>query len=324
MLMTLDHRAHYLEGIRGVVSVLLYPFQFMVDVPVRAGSWAGDTFASRSELLQELEDLRRQQLVLKTELQKLTSIEAENIRLRELLQSSKRVNQQVLIAEILAVDLDPFSRQVVINKGADKNLYRGQPMLDADGVMGQVVHVGPISSTAMLITDANHALPVQVLRNGLRSIAVGTGETNSLELPYLANNADIEVGDLLVTSGLGGRFPPGYPVARVASVEKDLTQSYAKVVALPTGRLDRVREVLLVFSDHGTQVSAPVAAPVAPSTQSVKPALPTAAKAPAATPAAAATPPPAAASAPDEPAATAPAAATPASPTAPDAPEITE
>ncbi len=267
--MTIDQRARYLEGVRAMTSVALYPVQFLVDMPVRATSWAGDTLTSRSDLLQELETLRTQQLVLKTELQKLTSVEAENARLRELLQSSQRVTQKVLVAEILAADLDPFTRQVIINKGEDSEVYVGQAVLDSDGVMGQVVHVGPLSSTVMLITDANHAIPVQVLRNGLRTIAVGTGEQNTVELPYLANNADIEVGDLLVTSGLGGRFPPGFPVARVSAIERDLTQSYAKVSATPSGRLDRVREVLVVFSERER-------APLLPETPqtSVRPAPP--------------------------------------------------
>lgn len=265
--MTADHRANYLESIRGGVSVLLYPLQFLVDAPMRASSWAGDTVTSRSSLLSEVENLRTQQLVLKTELQKLISLEAENTRLRELLQSSRRVGQQMLVAEILAVDLDPFTRQVVINKGADYNVFRGQPILDSDGVMGQVIHVGPISSTAMLITDANHSIPVQVLRNGLRSIAVGTTNQNALELPYLANNADIEVGDVLVTSGLGGRFPTGYPAARVVSVEKDMRQSYAKVIAEPSAHLDRAREVLLIFpvQDKAAQANMPNTAKPAPS-----------------------------------------------------------
>lgn len=263
--MTADHRANYLENIRGGLSALLYPLQFLVDAPLRASSWAGDTLTSRSELLREVESLRTQQLVLKTELQKLTAVEADNARLRELLKSSQQLGEQVLVAEILAADLDPFTRQVVINKGSNDNIFRGQPILDSDGVMGQIIHVGPISSTAMLITDANHAIPVQVLRSGLRSIAVGTADQNALDLPYLANNADIEVGDLLVTSGLGGRFPPGFPVGLVTSVEKDMRQSYAKVTASPSARLDRVREVLLVFSKQAADVVAePVPQPLLP------------------------------------------------------------
>lgn len=263
--MTLDHRANYLESIRGGVSVVLYPLQFMVDVPMRASSWAGDTLTSRSALLQELEDLRTRQLVYKTELQKLIAVETENRRLRDLLESSQRVTHKVLIAEILAADMDPSNRQVVINKGTDHGVFRGQPILDSDGAMGQVIHVGPISSTAMLLTDANSAIPVQVLRNGLRSIAVGSADQNALDLPYLANNADVEVGDLLVSSGLGGRFPSGFPVGRVTAVEKDMRQSYAKVVATPSAHLDRVREVLLVFSDRdqAPPTDAPTTAPAA-------------------------------------------------------------
>lgn len=262
--MTLDHRANYLETIRGGLSVVLYPLQFMVDAPMRASSWAGDTLTSRSELLQELEDLRARQLIYKAELQKLIAVETENHRLRELLQSSQRVAQKVLIAEILAADLDPFSRQVVLNKGSDHGVFRGQPILDSDGAMGQVIHVGPISSTAMLLTDANSAIPVQVLRNGLRSIAVGSADQNSLDLPYLANNADVEIGDLLVTSGLGGRFPSGYPVGRVTAVEKDMRLSYAKVVASPTARVDRVREVLLIFSENDQTTQPAETLPAAP------------------------------------------------------------
>lgn len=262
--MTLDHRANYLETVRGGLSVVLYPLQFMVDAPMRASSWAGDTLTSRSELLQELEDLRARQLIYKAELQKLIAVETENHRLRELLQSSQRVAQKVLIAEILAADLDPFSRQVVLNKGSGHGVFRGQPILDSDGAMGQVIHVGPISSTAMLLTDANSAIPVQVLRNGLRSIAVGSADQNSLDLPYLANNADVEIGDLLVTSGLGGRFPSGYPVGRVTAVEKDMRQSYAKVVASPTARVDRVREVLLIFSENDQTTPPAKTLPAAP------------------------------------------------------------
>jgi rod shape-determining protein MreC len=269
VLMTVDHRANYLETIRGGVSVVLYPLQFLVDAPMRASSWAGDTLTSRSELLQELEDLRTRQLVYKTELQKLVAVETENRRLRDLLQSSQRVTHKVLIAEILSADMGNSGRQVVLNKGTDHGVFRGQPILDSDGAMGQIIHVGPISSTAMLLTDANSAIPVQVLRNGFRSIAVGSADQNSLELPYLANNADIEIGDLLVSSGLGGRFPSGFPVGRVTAVEKDMRQSYAKVTATPSARLDRVREVLLVFSDRdqAPPTDAPSTAPAAGSAE---------------------------------------------------------
>jgi len=247
--MTLDHRQHHLESIRGGLSVVVYPLQQLVNIPVNLGLWVSGSFADRAELLEENTNLRMQQTLLKTQLQKFSAIEAENLRLRELLKSSKRVSDQVLIAEILAVDLDPFTRQIVINKGSNFNVYNGQPVLDEDGVMGQIIHVGPFSSTAMLITDPNHAIPVELNRSAYRPSAIGTGSQEFLELPNIPNNTDIHIDDLLVSSGLGGRFPPGYPVGRIASIETDASQSYAKVTVTPSANLDRGREVLLVWSE---------------------------------------------------------------------------
>ena len=148
------------------------------------------------------------------------------------------------------MDLEPFTRQIVINKGSRDKIYMGQPLLDAGGIMGQIIHVNPFSSTAMLITDPNHAIPVQVNRNGLRAIAVGTGAPDNLEIPYLPNSADIKEGDLLTSSGLGGRFPPDYPVAKVNYVFKDPSKPYAVVTATPTANLERSREVLLVWTEQ--------------------------------------------------------------------------
>ena len=229
--------------------MVVYPLQQIVDIPVNLGLWASESFTDRTQLLEENKNYRMQQTILKTQVQKMTAIEAENVRLRELLQSSKRVSDQVLIAEILAVDLDPFTRQIVINKGENFEVYNGQPILDADGVMGQVIHVGPFTSTAMLITDPNHAIPVEINRTGFRAIAIGLGGKGELELPNIPNNTDIAENDFLVTSGLGGRFPPGYPVGVISKVETDVSQSYARVSVVPTAHLDRGREVLLVWSD---------------------------------------------------------------------------
>jgi rod shape-determining protein MreC len=161
------------------------------------------------------------------------------------------VSDHVLIAELLSVDLDPYTHELVLNKGSMSNAFVGQPVLDARGVMGQLIHVGPLSSTAMLITDPSHALPVQFIRTGIRTIAVGTGKLNALDLPNLPSNVDVRVGDLAVTSGLGRRFPPGYPVAIVTSVRPDPAGSFAQITAQPTAHLDRAREVLLVWSDMG-------------------------------------------------------------------------
>ncbi len=245
--MMLDHRQHHLEGIRKAVSVLVYPLQAVVNLPSSASDWAGEKLSSRQTLLIENANLRTQQAMLLARLQKINALEVENDRLRELLQSSKKVGENVLIGELMAVALEPFTRKIIINKGLNDKVYVGQPLLDAGGIMGQIIHVGPFSSTAMLITDPNHAIPVQVNRNGLRAIVVGTGSTEQMEIPYLPNSADIKIGDLLTSSGLGGRFPPDYPVAEVTAVYKDPSQPYAVVYAKPSGNLERSREVLLVW-----------------------------------------------------------------------------
>ncbi len=248
-LMTIDHRSQQLQPVRAAISLFVLPVQHLVNIPVNAGYWVGESLQSRSQLEDENGQLKMQNTLLKTQLQKLNSIEAENQRLRELLHSSKRVGEKIQIGEVIAVDLDPFSRQLVINKGLDFNVYEGQPILDADGVMGQIVHVAALNSIAMLITDPNHAIPVQVNRNGVRAIAVGTGNQQQLDLPNMPNNTDIQVGDLLITSGLGGRFPPGYPVARITRIDTDPAQPYAQITAEPTAKLDRNREVLMVWPE---------------------------------------------------------------------------
>jgi rod shape-determining protein MreC len=257
VLMAVDHRQNHVEAIRSAISVVIYPIQYLVNLPVAVGEWMGESVSSREYLMEENERLRMQQLLFKAQLQKLAALRIENERLRELLQSSKKVGENVLIAELLAIDLDPFSRQIVINKGSNDNVYLGQPVLDAEGIMGQVVHVGPFSATVMLITDPNHAIPVHVNRNGLRAIALGTGAPDVLEIPYLPNSADIVVGDLLTSSGLGGRFPRDYPVARITEVKITPTQPYATVTAEPIALLERSREVLLVWP--GDQTSADLA-----------------------------------------------------------------
>ena len=199
-------------------------------------------------------------LMQEMQLQKLAALETENIRLRELLDSSFEVGEKVLIAELMSVNLDPYKHQIVVNRGELHDLYPGQPLLDARGVMGQIVHAGPYTSTAVLITDTSHAIPVQVNRTGLRTIALGSGTINRLELPYIPNNADIQPGDLLITSGLGGRFPPGYPVATVHAVRHDPGLTFSQVVATPTAELNRSREVLLVWPGIQTTLEPTVSA----------------------------------------------------------------
>ena len=256
-LMTLDHRQHHLGTMRASLSVVVYPLQFLVNLPGTARDWLSEAFATRRALQEENARLRTQHLVLKADLQKLAALEAENLRLRELLDSSFQVGERVLIAEIMAVDLDPYRHELVLNKGTGYGIYPGQPLLDAEGVMGQIVNAGPLTSTAMLITDPNHAIPVQVNRNGLRSIALGIGSLSALSLPHIPNNADIQLGDLLVTSGLGGRFPAGYPVAEVVEIVRNPGHAFAYIEARPLAHLNRSREVLLVWLPTQLEPQAP-------------------------------------------------------------------
>ena len=249
IVMVMDHRSQRLEPVRSVLASLAYPLEYLVQVPILIGDRLSTLFTDQSKLLAELDDLRKKQLFMNAQLQKLTSLEAENRRLRALLESSANMREKVLIAELMTVDFDPYRHQILLNKGTTQGVYIGQPLLDQSGVVGQIVHANKFTSTAILITDPNHALPVQINRNGLRTLAVGSGDFNALELPYVPNNNDVRVGDLVITSGLGGRFPRGYPVARITQVEFDPGRPFAHIIAQPTTSLDRIREVLLVVSE---------------------------------------------------------------------------
>ena len=167
-----------------------------------------------------------------------------------MLGSSARVQQNVLVAEQLAVDLDPYKQQILIDKGRDDRVYIGQPLIDANGIMGQIIHTSEHGATALLISDPNHAIPVEIVRNGLRSVAAGMGQTDEVELLHIPSSADVRVGDTLVTSGLGGRFPADYPVARISIVEHPPGSAFAQVYATPTAQLNRSREVLLVWHNQ--------------------------------------------------------------------------
>ena len=246
-LMVLDHRFAHLQQLRNALAFVTYPLHLLADLPVTASLWLQEATATRSALVDDNETLRTQNLKLRAELQKFAALQAENVRLRNLLDASYKVGDRVLIAELAAVDLDPYRQQVVINKGSASGAYEGQAVLDADAVMGQVIQVTPFSSTVLLITDPSHSIPVQVLRSGLRTIAVGSGQINQLNLPYLPTNSDIREGDQLVTSGLGGKFPAGYPVAKITRINRSPDNAFAQIVAEPNAHLDRSREVLLVW-----------------------------------------------------------------------------
>lgn len=247
-LMLLDHRESHLSQVRQGLSLAVYPIRILVDLPFKTWESTSAAFADRGELLAENDRLKREQLGANFRLQRFAALEVENARLRELLDSTAVLGERVLIAEILAVDLDPYRQRLNVNRGLADDVFVGQALLDANGVVGQVVKVGPLTAEAVLITDADHAVPVTVNRNGLRTIAVGTGDSSRLRLPYLTNSADVRVGDLLVSSGLGGVFPSGYPVGKVIEVRQRPGQSFAEVIAEPVSALDREQEVLLVWS----------------------------------------------------------------------------
>ncbi len=248
VVMMADHRWGHLESARSTIeSYIIYPLRYTINLPSTLLDWTDESLSSHQLLLQENKKLREQQLRAQVSLQKLGVLEKENDRLRKMLSAQPKVGEQVLVSEILSLDIDPYKQLVVLNKGESSDVYIGQPIIDAWGVMGQVVHLARSSSSALLISDPSHAIPVQVNRSGLRSIAFGTGRSLLLELRYIPHNADLEVGDEIITSGLGGRFPPSYPVGRVVSVERPAGESFAKVLAEPVAHLARSREVLLVW-----------------------------------------------------------------------------
>ncbi len=248
VVMVADHRWHHLQTLRGSIETyIVYPLRYVINLPGNFIEWGDEVFSSQQFLLQEKRKLEEQKLRAQVSLQKLSVLEKENERLREMLSAQTKIGEVVLVAEILSIDLDPYKQQVVLNKGRNNKVYIGQAIIDAWGVMGQVVHLGSHSATALLISDPSHAIPVQVNRSGLRSAAFGMGSSQQLELRYIPHNADIEIGDLIVSSGLGGRFPPNYPVGRIVSIERPAGESFAIVLAEPVAHLDRSREVLLVW-----------------------------------------------------------------------------
>lgn len=254
LLMVLDHKQNHLDRVRKALGAAVYPIQVIVDAPFRAWDWARQSRTDRNELELELSRLRAQRLLTNARLQRMTALEAENARLRDLLEARSQVRDEIRVAEILSVDANPYHHSIVIAVGERDKAYDGQALIDANGVVGQVIETGLSTSQAILISDPSHALPVEVSRNGLRTIANGTGEFDRLDLPFLANNADIREGDLLVTSGLGGTFPSGYPVAVVTTVNRVPQKPFAEVEATPAASLDRVREVMLIWSQQAVQV----------------------------------------------------------------------
>lgn len=227
------------------------PFYWLADIPARVGVWGGHTLRDWEGLVQANGVLRKENLILQAKVAQMASLSAENARLRQLLNSSTHLDDKVLIAELIGVSPDPLRHVVVVDKGSEAGVYEGQAVIDAHGLVGQVIEVSAWFSRVLLITDSAHAVPVQVNRNGVRAVADGGGRLDELTLSHVAATTDITAGDLLTTSGLGGIFPVGYPVAVVTEVSEDPGDAFLRVTARPLAHLDRSRHLLLIFSERG-------------------------------------------------------------------------
>lgn len=246
-LMIADHRGHHMERIRSGLNTLLYPIQILAALPAKATGYLHEATRTNTQLKEDYTRLHHDNLMLLAKLQRYEMLEADNARLRDLLGAAQQVANRAMVVELLEVSPEPFTRKVVLAKGRRDGVYAGQPVIDAAGIMGQVTEVNEYTSRATLITDPSHAIPVQSLRTGLRAIVFGTGAQDTVEVPYMTNQADIREGDEFVTSGMGGIFPPGYPVARVTKIVNDPNESFLKVTARPAAGLNHSREVMLVW-----------------------------------------------------------------------------
>lgn len=331
VIMVLDHRGGYLETTRYWLGIASNPFYSAVQAPFSFWSWLTGSFSDRGELRTENEKLAQELRVARVKLLRFDSLNEENRRLRAIRTASQGIAERTLIAEIINVDVDPFRHRVRINKGSQDGVFKGQSVLDAFGIVGQVTQVDRWTSEIILISDNEHAIPVQVNRNGIRSIAVGVGDIHRLNLPFLTIESDVKPDDLLVSSGLDGIFPAGYPVARILKVERNPAETFAVVEARPMAQLDRAREVLLLWFDKSTPMTGtvptdPVKPPAAetPSKPASKPTASQTGSPPAQTPKPTTTPPATATPAQTNSAESPPAAAEPERPEAPATPPAQE
>lgn len=248
-LLAVDSRVRALGAIRQVVSVVLYPLQIAALAPRDAAYAVGNYFYTLSSIQHENDTLRRLHVSNAQKLQQGQQLAAENAHLRQLLAAAERVPVKSVMAEILYDTRDPFTRKIVLDRGLQHGLKAGQPVIDDVGVVGQVTRVFPLTSEVTLLTDKGQAIPVQVVRSGVRSVAYGRGQSNLLDLRFMPTSADIRKGDVLVTSGIDGVYPPGLAVASVANVESQSSDAFARIVCLPSAGVDRNRQLLVLLSD---------------------------------------------------------------------------
>jgi rod shape-determining protein MreC len=251
ILMVADHRGGYLEKVRGVAGLLAGPVYLVASSPARLAQGLRENFGSRSQLAADNQALREQLLVSNARVNRLEAVQLENQRLRGLLQGTRGLQLSVQLASLVDIDLDPFRHRIVIDTGTKGGVTTGLAVIDGSGVVGQVVDTTPLNATVMLISDASHAVPVQIVRSGLRTIAYGTGRIDKLLLPNIPLSADVRIGDQLITSGLGGTFPAGFPVGTIETLNPDATRLFVVAEARPSAALDRSGEVLLVRDAAG-------------------------------------------------------------------------
>lgn len=254
-IMMFDHRTLYLVKVRSFLSDVVSPLQHIVNWPVDVTNWVDSSVTSHKQLLNENTSLRVQQILLNARLEKLMSLQKENNQLRSLLASSPKINtHKIMIAQVLAVDSAPFIKQVVINQGSDADVFVGQAVIDATGVVGQVVKVSHFTSRVMLLTDLQSSIPIENVRTNMRGVLSGTTSFDQLQLLHTPNTADIKVGDQLVSSGLGLRYPIGYPVGSVSKVTHDPSEPFMEIMVSPDAQLSKTRLVLLLWPQQQTVI----------------------------------------------------------------------
>jgi rod shape-determining protein MreC len=254
LLMFADQKTDWLRPVRQLANTVLLPVHIAAGAPGWAMRKMDSIFSGRNSMLAETERLQAENLVLNARVQKLTQLMNENMRLRSLVNTSAFLSERVLVAEIMGIDPDPSRHRLLVNKGASNGVFEGQPILDPGGVVGQVVEVNEHSAWVLMISDRDHRIPVKVARNGYRAIAQGEDRYDEVTMPWVTMSADIRPDDLLVTSGLGGRFPEGYPVGTVTKVKREAGHEFTQVMFRPAASLETVQYLLMLFNDkHQSQ-----------------------------------------------------------------------
>ncbi|MEH6560090.1 MAG: rod shape-determining protein MreC [Marinobacter sp.] len=269
-LIVADQQFDRVTPVRSTLATGLTPVYWLGNAPNQFSGWVAGLFTTREDVKQENEGLKARLLILERRALKYAALASENNELRRLMNSSELLDDRVIVSEVVGVSPDPYSHEVIINKGRSDGLQVGQAVLDAHGLMGQVVQTSQITSRVLLVSDSSHAVPVEVVRNGLRAILLGTGDSGTLDLVHVPDTADIREGDLLVSSGLGGRFPRGYPVAEVSLINKEPGEPFVSIQARPKAQLNQSRLVLVVFSPKGESPAEPEAGDNLPATESAQ------------------------------------------------------